>query len=300
MEGWLEPRDNREWQGVYGIDNQSFDLLVSLCESSYKSLNGITYEEMLLNNPKGKLARLKSINDLIRYTLLILKSGITFDLSAYLFKFDRSRAHRQFCNGINLLHYTLDNENYLPTRYFDSPEEFGSYFESYETVIIDATEQRIQRPQDQEYQKDAYSGKKKGHTIKSMIISTLDREIHYVSRAYVGSTHDFSLLKSEFDPSLDWFEGKYVRLDLGYLGFGKEYPKSKVFIPHKKPRKQELTDEQKEINRELARQRISVEHSIGGIKRYDILSNTSRIHDIDLYDKMTASCAGLWNFFINR
>ncbi|MFZ2725280.1 MAG: hypothetical protein WAX77_03410 [Methylococcaceae bacterium] len=39
-------------------------------------------------------------------------------------------------------------------------EEFKT-FKDNKTIIIDATEQAIQRPQDKERQKDTYSGKKK-------------------------------------------------------------------------------------------------------------------------------------------
>jgi len=297
---WHAPNDEREHQAVYGIDNQSLLRLVELCEFGYISLNGVSYDQMLTDNPKGAEAKLRSIKDLICYTLIILKSGITFDFAGYLVKFDRSRAHRQFTQGVQLLHYILDEEDYLPTRFFDSPSEFNQYFDKEQTLIIDATEQRLQRTQDKEYQKEAYSGKKKSHTIKSMIISNLDRKIRYVSRAYVGSTHDYSLLKAEFDPSENRFSGYQVRVDLGYVGFEKDYPLTTAFVPKKKPHKTELTEEQKLANQQLAKERINVEHAIGGMKRYDILSNTARIHDVDLYDQMTGTCAGIWNFFITR
>ena len=297
---WHDPADDREHQAVYGVDRQSLAKLVELCDFAYTDLNGVSFDQMLADNPRGRDAKLRSIKDLICFTLIVLKSGITFDFAGYLVKFDRSRAHRQFTQGVQLLHFALDEENYLPTRFFDSPEDFKQYFNSSQPLIIDATEQRLQRPQDKEYQKEAYSGKKKLHTIKSMIISTLDRRIHYVSRAYVGSTHDYSLLKTEFDPSLNWFEGFQVRVDLGYTGFEKDYPGAVAFIPSKKPRKSELTEDQKIANRQLAKERIYVEHTIGGMKRYDILSNTARIHDVDLYDQVTGICAGIWNFFITR
>lgn len=297
---WHDPTDEREHQAVYGLDKQSLARIVELCEFGYKELHDVTFDEMLSDNPFGKDARLRSIKDLICYTLIILKSGITFDFAGYLVRFDRSRAHRQFSNGLSLLHYVLEDQDFLPTRFFDSPDDFDQYFDKKQVIIIDATEQRLQRPQDKEYQKEAYSGKKKSHTIKSMIISTLDRKIHYVSRSYVGSTHDYSLLKAEFDPEFTWFDGYQVRVDLGYVGFAKDYPKSTAFIPAKKPRKAELTKEQKEHNRKLAKERIYVEHTIGGMKRYDILSNTARTHDVELYDQMSGTCAGLWNFFISR
>ena len=294
------PKIQRGWQATIGLDEQCFMQVTQECEEAYKILYDGSFTEVLLANPQGKIAKFKSISDLIFYTLCMLKSGITFDYAAFLYQFDQANAHRNFVNGINLLHYVLDQNGFLPLRSFDGPEQFECQFSRSDTLLIDATEQRIQRPQDQEGQRDAYSGKKKSHTVKSMIISTLDRYIWYVSVAYVGRTHDYSLLKSEFDPALPWFDGYKVRVDLGYQGFFTDYPGAVLFIPKKKPKGGELTETEKLKNRELARERIFVEHSIGGMKRYDILSTVCRIHDFDLYDKILASCAGLWNFFITR
>ena len=55
---------------------------------------------------------------------------------------------------------------------------------------------------------------------------------------------------------------------------------------------------QKEENKILSSRRVIIEHSIGGIKRYRILSDRLRTHHIDLYDKILGVCAGLWNFYI--
>lgn len=296
----IRPKTKREWQAVIGIDNECFMTLVAYCIDTYFILNKRTYEESLMDSPKGNLAKIKSIDELIFYTLMILKSGITFDFAGFLLQFDQSRAHRQFIKGLHLLHLTLDVQGYLPLRNFNSIKEFETQFNISEVLIFDATEQKIQRPQDREIQKDTYSGKKKANTIKSMIISTLDKYIHYTSECYVGKTHDFSLLKSEFDPDLSWFKGYQIRVDLGYQGFNKDYPNATLFIPNKKPRGCQLTEEQVMENRKLASQRITVDHSIGGIKRYDILSTTCRIHDFNIYNQMLSSCAGLWNFFITR
>jgi len=137
----------------------------------------------------------------------MLKSGVTFDLAAYLIQFDQSRTHRQFVKGIDLLHHVLFVQGYLPFREFKSPQYFQTQFDKSEVLIIDATEHRIQRPQDKEFQYDTYSGKKKSNTLKSMIIRTLYRYTCYLSVCYVGRTHDYSLLHEEFDPHLNWFDG---------------------------------------------------------------------------------------------
>ena len=89
-------------------------------------------------------------------------------------------------------------------------------------------------------------------------------------------------------------------LDLGYQGFSKEYKCKKLLIPHKKPKKSELTDDQKAENKNISSERIKVEHSIGGMKRYRILSERLRVHDFDHYDNILNVCAGLWNFYLEH
>ena len=104
------------------------------------------------------------------------------------------------------------------------------------------------------------------------------------------------MFKGEFPPGQNWFIHLEVRVDLGFVGFEKDYPCKNLYIPNKKPKKKELTPAQKEENRLLAKERIVVEHSIAGLKRYRILSDRLRMHDLKLYNKMLGVCAGLWNF----
>lgn len=89
-------------------------------------------------------------------------------------------------------------------------------------------------------------------------------------------------------------------MDLGYQGFDKDYKCKKLFIPHKKPKNAELTEAQKAENKEISSERIRVEHSIGGMKRYRILSERLRVHDFEHYDDVLSVCAGLWNFYLEH
>ena len=108
------------------------------------------------------------------------------------------------------------------------------------------------------------------------------------------------MLKEEFPPNNNWFENFKVRVDLGYQGFDKDYICKEVYLPKKASKKHPLTREQKLSNQELASQRIDVEHSIGRIKRYRILSDRLRMHDFDAYDDILEVCAGLSNFYISN
>jgi DDE superfamily endonuclease len=99
-----------------------------------------------------------------------------------------------------------------------------------------------------------------------------------------------------FPPGENWFSDYEVQLDLGFYGFEKLYECKKLKMPHKKPKGKELTDEQKEENKGISSERVVVEHSIGGLKRYRILSDRLRMKNYDLYDDILEICAGLWNY----
>lgn len=132
-----------------------------------------------------------------------------------------------------------------------------------------------------------------------MVISTDDKWIRYLSEAYVGKTHDYTLLKSVFPTDKDWFSHIEVRVDLGYQGFATDYLCKKAIIPHKKPRNQELTEQQVKENTQKAKERIYVEHTIGGMKKYHFLANRLRAKDFVMYNQVLGICAALWNFSIN-
>ena len=57
----------------------------------------------------------------------------------------------------------LSEQKFAPARSFSSVDEFEKCFHQYDTLIIDATQQPIQRPLDEYEQKANYSGKKKTH-----------------------------------------------------------------------------------------------------------------------------------------
>lgn len=137
-----------------------------------------------------------------------------------------------------------------------------------ETLIVDATEQEINRPK--KGQKKYYSGKKKRHTIKTEIIMTKKGKIVNVSKSVPGSVHDFNLRKkSDHIP-----RSSLVLADSGYQGLLSIHKKAK--IPIKKPKNKDLDIESKKHNKSLSKDRIYIEHKIRELKRFNILSNKYR------------------------
>jgi hypothetical protein len=63
--------------------------------------------------------------------------------------------------------------------------------ESAPDLLIDATERRRQRPQDAQKQTEHYSGKKKAHTDKNLLLANVHtRKIVYLSATEQGKKHD--------------------------------------------------------------------------------------------------------------
>jgi hypothetical protein len=158
-------------------------------------------------------------------------------------------------------------------------------------VFVDATEQPVHRPTRK--QRRSYSGKKKRHTIKHQVVVARKQKgpgekqkvvIKSVSKGAKGRVHD----KKLYDRSrLRIPQGIPKSGDSGYQG-------SDLRVPKKKPRKGQLSDDEKRSNRSSAKERIVAEHGIGKMKIWRIASdryrNPPRRHTV-----MMKNVAGLHN-----
>lgn len=140
--------------------------------------------------------------------------------------------------------------------------------EELETILIDCTEQPIERPQRK--QKKYYSGKKKRHTIKTEIQVSGQGGIVNISPPYPGSMHDFEVRKRH-DPLPTNVQ---ILADSGYQGLQKEHRNTS--IPYKRTKKKPLSKSEKAYNKRLSRMRIKVEHKIREMKIFRILKDTYR------------------------
>ena len=113
-----------------------------------------------------------------------------------------------------------------------------------------------------------------------------------------GHQHDYAVFKQEFDPSLPWFAKQTLWVDLGYQGLEKDYQPAQLLIPLKKTNCSDDTVKElkKALNKRIAQLRISVEHAIGGMKNYRIITQPVRLKALALIDKIIETCAGLWNY----
>lgn len=200
------------------------------------------------------------LEDQLMILLMYYRLQITQEFLGIIFNLHNCNVSRQ----INYLQPLLSQIFKIPTKKV-SLSEAELTEEKIIEFFVDATEQQITRPK--KGQKRYYSGKKKKHTLKNQIITDKRGKIRAVTESVPGKQHD----KKLFDESkIILPEKSDLTGDLGYYGA------EGITLPNKKPKGKELTKEEKKYNKELSKRRITVEHTFGKMKIYQILSQRFR------------------------
>ena len=245
----------------------------------------------------GRKHTLSGAVEKLFFILFYLKCYPTFDLAGFIFGVDGAQACRWVHTLLPLLEKALGKEKVLPCRQVHSVEEFMALLCGVKDVFIDGTERPIQRPSQCEDQNEHYSGKKKRHTKKNIVVSDENKRVLILTDTKAGSHHDYPMTKEEGILS-NIPKGVGVWVDLGFQGIKTDYPQLDVVIPHKKPRGKELTGEQKAENKIISGIRVIVEHTLAGIKRLKAITDPYRNHKASVADKFMLLACGIWNYHL--
>ncbi len=289
---------------------------------AFKSMTGLTineFEELLADlRPRDEAARQQeraarprrrapgggakpryALRERLLMTLVWLRLYLTGDAVGVLFGVDKSTVSRYTQpllrllqdQGRDTLGWPEEARALLDTA--DGVDDGGDVDEGGDAdsvAIIDATEQRVERSHDHATQKAHYSGKKKAHTRKTLIVVNERGRLRYVSPSVPGSVHDLTLLRQcgtleEIPSALS------LMADSGFQGLHNDAPERSVALPYKGSKAHPLTPEQKLHNAHLSRIRIVVENTLAEMKHFRILADVFR-HPLTLYDGIFVSIAG--------
>lgn len=244
----------------------------------------------------GRTHTLETAEQKLFYILFYMKCYPTFDMASFFFQVDRSQTKRWVDQLRKPLEKALGYAMALPVRKVRGLEEFLERFPEVKELIIDGTERAVQRPKNKKKQKQRYSGKKKRHTQKNIVMTTAEKEILYLSPTGNGKEHDYAMLKkSKLPESIPFWIKAYF--DLGFNGVQKDYSLN-VYMPIRKPKTRELYAIEKESNKEISRFRVKGENAIAGIKRLRCITDVCRMKTEELKDNLMYLSCGLWNFHL--
>ena len=279
--------DGRVMRALLGMNRREF---VALREVFALALQRQVLSKERQRAPGGGARGvLDDVDKKLFFVLFYLKVYPTFDVLGALFGKPRGRSCEAIHAWLPALEAALGRKCVLPQRRIGSVEEFRQRFPQVKDVMLDGAERPMQRPKSARRNRRHYSGKKKSHRRKNPVMSDAGRRILVLSASKPGRRHDKNLAdRSHLVKAIPPEVGV---VDTGFQGV--KHPN--LFIPEKATRKRPLSEEQRAHNRHVCSQRIVVEHAIGGMKRYGVMSQPLR-NKIGSFDDRTAPVsAGLWN-----
>ena len=237
---------------------------------------------------KGQLAnpRLKLV-----FILFYFRVYPTQDVMGLFF----SLSQPQVCAWVQrltpLLQQALGREQHLPTR---APARLHQVLARCPDLafLIDGTERPVRRPQAEPAQREHYSGRRKTHTVKNVLI-VAGRKIKMLSATRPVRVHDKKVAAEE------WAGRKFPRgkLLVGDGGFAGYQPAGTTLCrPVKRRRGEELSAFHQKYNLCLNRARVTVEHALSGVKRSRIVSDEFRNRKPAFADTVMELACGLHNF----
>lgn len=179
----------------------------------------------------GRKGSLANIEEKLLFALVYQKSYPLQSVMGELFGMGQPQANEWIHELLPILKQALDDLGYSPER---DPKKFKKKEQNRKDAvdsIIDGTERRRQRPKQAEKQALHYSGKKKLHSDKNVVIATAKRKrVSFLSQTYPGKTHDKNVADTE---AISYPEHIRLHKDTGFQGYE---PKVRKLLQPKKSR----------------------------------------------------------------
>jgi DDE superfamily endonuclease/Helix-turn-helix of DDE superfamily endonuclease len=214
-------RNPRKCVALTGLTPKEFEVLLPPFARAYAAQYPV--EKTMTGKPRKRQAgggRKGVLEETEQKLLFILVYQKTYPLQTLLgevVELSQSRVNEWVHRLSPLLKMALDEVGVLPER---DPQHFAQSEPQHgerPELIIDGTERRRQRPKNAEQQTAAYSGKKKTHCDKNVVlVQAKSKRVGFLSQTYAGKTHDKKIVDTEpiaYPPDTSLYK------DTGFQGY---------------------------------------------------------------------------------
>lgn len=180
----------------------------------------------------GRKPGLRSAEDKLLFILVYTKTYTLQVVQGQLFGMSQSSANEWIHQLLPVLTAGLDTLGVMPERDGAQAAQHERRQREASDLIVDGVERRRQRPKDAQMQTIHYSGKKKGHFDKNVVVvNTASKRVSFLSQTLPGSVHDKALADHV---DIHFSKAATLRSDLGLLGY---HPAVKAHLQPKKSRR---------------------------------------------------------------
>ena len=211
----------KEFLAATGLKPDEFERLLPAFAAQYdslypadKTLEGKPRQRQRGGGVKGVLAQPE---DKLLFTLVYQKTYPLQTMHGLQFGLSQPQTNYWIHQLLPVLRHALAQLGMTPTRDPQAVQTDLLVNEAGPDLVIDGTERRRQRPKDTQQQRDAYSGKKKGHTDKNVLLANAHTtKVVYLSPTEVGRTHDKKVVDKQ---PIAYPTGATLGKDTGFQGY---------------------------------------------------------------------------------
>jgi hypothetical protein len=185
----------RDFLAATGLRHEEFARLLPAFAAAYaalyppdKTLEGKVRQRQVGGGAKGVLPETE---DKLLFILVYQKTYPLQTMHGLHFGLSQPQAHYWIHHLLPVLQRALADLGLAPEREASRVAESPLALEGASELVIEGSERRRQRPQDAIAQKEHYSGKKKAHTDKNiLVVNGHTRKVAYLGPTVAGKTHD--------------------------------------------------------------------------------------------------------------
>jgi hypothetical protein len=214
----------REFLAATGITDEEFQVLLPIFEKCYQLSS-----EPKPKPPKkkkqrasggGRKSKLSDISDKLLFVLVYQKTFQLQTMHGLQFGLSQGRVNYWIHRLLPVLQWSLSELGMKPERNGEKVADLIEASEGGANLSLDATERLLQRPVNDEKQREKYSGKRKTHTDKNLLlVNENTKKVVYLSETAEGKMHDKKLADKS---KISYPKNASLTQDTGFQGYQPE------------------------------------------------------------------------------
>jgi hypothetical protein len=165
----------------------------------------------------GRKGKLPDLRDKLLFILSYQKTGQLQVMHGLQFGLSQSQTNHWIHRLLPVLQKSLSAMGMMPERDGKKVSEIIEASEGGANLSLDASERLLQRPVNIEKQREKYSGKKKTHTDKNLLlVNENTKRVVYLSATVEGKKHDKKLAD---ESQISYPKGASLTQDTGFEGY---------------------------------------------------------------------------------
>jgi hypothetical protein len=211
----------REFLSVTSLTDEEFQVLLPTFQKCYQSLlppkPKPTKKKKQRAKGGGRKSKLVSISDKLLFILAYQKTSPLQTWHGLQFGLSQGRVNYRVPRLLPDLQMSLNELGMKPERKGEKVADLLQAGEGGANLSLDASERLLQRPVNEERQREKYSGKKKTHTAKNLLLVNENmRRVVYLSETVEGKMDDKKLADKS---RISYPKNATLTQDTGFQGY---------------------------------------------------------------------------------